>query len=134
MNEVTGQMILVAGPYRSGTGDEPDKMAANVRLMEQYALPLFRAGHVPVVGEWFALPLVALAGSRSVGDDAFNEIFHPIAERLLARCDGVLRVGGASQGADLMVRLAQQRGLHVYHQLREIAGCESLPEPSASPA
>ena len=28
-------MILIAGPYRSGTGDDPEKMAANVRLMEQ---------------------------------------------------------------------------------------------------
>ena len=41
-------MILVAGPYRSGTGDDPARMAANVRAMEAYALPLFRAGHVPV--------------------------------------------------------------------------------------
>ena len=55
-------MILIAGPYRSGTADDPAKMAANVRAMEAYALPLFRAGHIPVVGEWFALPLVALAG------------------------------------------------------------------------
>jgi hypothetical protein len=120
-------MILVAGPYRSGTGDDPVKMAANVRLMEAFALPLFRAGHVPVLGEWFALPLVSLAGSRRVGDDAFNEIFHPIAERLLAHCDAVLRVGGASQGADLMVTLATERGLRVYHHLREIPGCESEP-------
>jgi hypothetical protein len=67
-------MILVAGPYRSGT-DDPKKMAANVRAMEAYALPLFRAGHVPVVGEWLALPLVALAGSRRVGDEPFNDIF-----------------------------------------------------------
>lgn len=130
----SAQMILVAGPYRSGTGDDPDKMQANVRLMEAYALPLFRAGHVPVVGEWFALPLVSLAGSRRVGDDAFTEIFHPIAERLLARCDAVLRVGGASSGADLMVRLAQQRGLMVYHRLAEVAGCESCPEPEVRPA
>jgi hypothetical protein len=134
VNEAAGQMILIAGPYRSRTGDDPAKMAANVRAMEQYALPLFRAGHVPVVGEWFALPLVALAGSRNVGDEAFNEIFHPIAERLLARCDAVLRVGGASQGADLMVRLAQERGLNVYHRLRDVAGCETLPEPGASTA
>jgi hypothetical protein len=128
-----GQMILVAGPYRSGTGDAPGKMAANVRLMEGYALPLFRAGHVPVLGEWFALPLVALAGSRRVGDDAFNEIFHPIAERILARCDAVLRVGGASEGADLMVSLARERGLNVYHRLGEIPGCESCPEPGSGP-
>ena len=78
MSVTTGQMILVAGPYRSGTGDDPAQMAANVRLMEGYALPLFRAGHVPVLGEWFALPLVLLAGSRRVGDDAFNEIFQAV--------------------------------------------------------
>jgi hypothetical protein len=123
-------MILVAGPYRSGTGDVPERMAANVRLMEAYALPLFRAGHVPVLGEWFALPLTHLAGSRQVGDEPFNEIFHPIAERLLSRCDAVLRVGGASQGADLMVRVARERGLKVYHRLSEVPGCESAPEPA----
>ena len=122
-------MILIAGPYRSGTGDDPARMAANVRAMEGYALPLFRAGHVPIVGEWMALPLVALAGSRAVGDEPFNEIFHPIAERLLERCDAVLRVGGASQGADLMVQLAQERSLAVFHSLREVPGCASATEP-----
>jgi hypothetical protein len=115
-------MILVAGPYRSGTGDDPAKMEANVRAMEAYALPLFRAGHIPIVGEWLALPLVALAGSRRVGDEPFEEIFHPIAERLLARCDAVLRVGGASQGADRMVEVARQRGLAVFHALDEVPG------------
>jgi hypothetical protein len=127
------QLILIAGPYRSGTGDDPAKMADNVRLMEAYALPLFRAGHLPVVGEWLALPLVSLAGSRSVGDAAFNEIFHPIAERLVSRCDAVLRVGGPSEGADLMVRLAQERGLKVYRRLRDVAGCEECAEPGAYP-
>lgn len=125
----SSQMILVAGPYRSGTGDEPARMAANVRLMERYALPIYRAGHVPMVGEWLALPLVALAGSRQVGDDAFNEIFHPIAERLLARCDAVLRIGGASQGADQMVQSARERGLRVFTRLREVPGCAELAEP-----
>src|SRR5688500_7411188 len=122
-------MILIAGPYRSGTGDDPAKLAENVRAMEAYALPLFRAGHVPVVGEWFALPLVSLAGSTRVGDAAFDEIFHPIAERLLERCDAVLRVGGASQGADLMVHVARQRGLAVYSRLQEIPGCEGATTP-----
>ena len=116
-------MILIAGPYRSGTGDDPEKLAANVHAMEAYALPLFRAGHVPVVGEWLALPLVALAGSRQVGDAAFDEIFHPIAERLLEHCDGVLRVGGASKGADLMVDTAKAHGLAVFTDLREVPGC-----------
>lgn len=129
MSSSNGQMILVAGPYRSGTGDDPVKLAANVHLMESYALPLYRAGHVPVLGEWFALPLAALAGSQRPGDVAFNEIFHPIAERLLARCDAVLRVGGASEGADLMVRVAESHGLDVYHRLADVPGCEALAEP-----
>lgn len=116
-------MILIAGPYRSGTGDDPEKLAANVHAMEAYALPLFRAGHVPVVGEWLALPLVALAGSRRIGDAVFDEIFHPIAERLLEHCDGVLRVGGASKGADLMVDTAKAHGLAVFTDLREVPGC-----------
>ena len=116
-------MILVAGPYRSGTGDDPARLAENLRAMEAVALPLFRAGHIPVVGEWLALPLVTLAGSQRVGDAAFDEIFHPIAERLLARCDAVLRVGGASQGADLMVRIARDRGLAVFSRLEDVPGC-----------
>ena len=113
-------MILIAGPYRSGTGDDPQKMTANIQLMESYALPIFRMGHIPVLGEWFALPLVHLAGSKQVGDEAFNEIFHPIAERLLEKCDAVFRVGGASTGADLMVQVASQNGIPVYSRLEEI--------------
>ena len=113
-------MILIAGPYRTGTGDDPKKMEANVRAMEAYALPIFRKGHIPVLGEWFALPLVRLAGSKQVGDEAFNEIFHPIAERLLAKCDAVLRVGGESKGADLMVEVARKNGLQVYAEIEEI--------------
>jgi hypothetical protein len=115
-------MILIAGPYRSGTGDDPAKMTANVRAMEDYALPLFRAGHVPIVGEWLALPLVSLAGSRQVGDEAFTEVFHPIAERVLARCDAVLRVGGPSVGADEMVSVAERHGLRVFHRLEDVPG------------
>jgi hypothetical protein len=118
-------MILIAGPYRSGTNDDPAKMAANVRVMEECALPLFRAGHIPIVGEWLALPLVALAGSTRVGDAAFDEIFHPIAERILERCDAVLRVGGPSKGADLMVEIARARGLQVFHNFADAAGAAS---------
>jgi len=119
---VNSMMILIAGPYRSGTGDDPEKMAANVVEMESYALPIFRLGHIPVLGEWFALPLVKLAGSTQVGDKAFNEIFHPIAERLLEKCDAVLRVGGPSLGADLMVKTAREKGLQIYNSVEEIPG------------
>jgi hypothetical protein len=113
-------MILIAGPYRSGTGDDPQKMAANVQLMESFALPIFRLGHIPVLGEWFALPLLHLAGSKQVGDEAYNEIFHPVAERLLEKCDAVLRIGGASKGADLMAEVAKRNGLQIYTKLEQI--------------
>ena len=123
MKPSTSLMVMVAGPYRSGTGDDPAKMAENVRTMEAFALPLYRAGHLPLVGEWLALPLVALAGSQRVGDDAFNEIFHPIAELLLDHCDAILRVGGPSQGADQLVEFAHARGISVYLSLDEVPGC-----------
>ena len=91
-------LILVAGPYRSGTGDDPARLAANVDVMNRAALEVFRRGHVPITGEAVALPLIELAGSKRVGDDVFDAIFHPVARRLLDRCDAVLRVGGASAG------------------------------------
>jgi len=103
-----------------GTGDEPELLEKNVKCMESFALPLFRAGHMPVLGEWMALPLVHADGSRRVGDDVFNELFHPLAIRLLDKCDAVLRVGGASAGADEMVRIARERGLDVYAALEEV--------------
>ena len=113
-------MILVAGPYRSGTGDEPGKLEANVRAMNETALVLFRAGHLPVTGEALALPLLQTAGSTRPGDPLFREIFHPVAERLLARCDAVLRIGGASEGADRMAAQARAQGKDVYTRLADI--------------
>ena len=113
-------MILIAGPYRSGTNDDPVLIQRNVAEMESYALPIFRAGHVPVLGEWLALPLVHLAGSKRIGDQGFNEIFHPIATRLLEKCDAVLRVGGPSTGADEMVRVGGELGLKIYTSAAEI--------------
>ncbi len=113
-------MILVAGPYRSGTGDDPALIAKNVAAMTDVSLQLFRKGHLPVMGEWFALPLIEQAGSTQIGDAIFNEIFHPISRRLVEKCDGVLRIGGASVGADEMVALAHASGKAVYTSLDAI--------------
>lgn len=113
-------MILVAGPYRSGTGDDPQKIAANVRLMTEAALRLYRKGHLPMLGEWIALPLVEAAGSQAIGDAVFNEIFHPSAVRLIDHCDAVLRIGGPSQGADEMVRTGRERGKRIFLSEEEI--------------
>lgn len=100
-------MILIAGPYRSGTNDDPALIAANLQAMNAIALEIYRAGHIPVVGEWFALPLVATAGSTALGDAIFNELFHPIAWAVAQRCDACFRIGGPSAGADEMVRRAE---------------------------
>jgi hypothetical protein len=113
-------MILIAGPYRSGTNDDPKLIEKNVEIMESFALPIFRAGHIPILGEWLALPLVKLGGSRKIGDEVFNEVFHPIATRLLEKCDAVLRVGGPSTGADEMVRVGRSLGLTIYTDPAEI--------------
>ena len=113
-------MILVAGPYRSGTNDNLDLIAANVKAMTGTALELYKLGHLPVLGEWFALPLIEAAGSKEVGDQIFNEIFHPIAVRLIDHCDAVLRIGGASSGADEMVRTAQDKGKVIFYNKSEI--------------
>ncbi len=113
-------MILIAGPYRGGTNDDPALMRKNLDHLESVALPLFRMGHVPMIGEWVALPLTRLAGSTRPGDAAWNEIQYPVAHRLLEKCDAVLRLEGASAGADQDVKIAKEKGLPVYYRLEDV--------------
>lgn len=108
-------MILVAGPYRSGTNDQPERIAANVQQMTDAALRIYRMGHLPVMGEWFALPLIEAAGSQKMGDAVFNEIFHPVAVQLIDHCDAVLRIGGPSAGADEMVATGKAKGKIIFY-------------------
>jgi hypothetical protein len=112
-------LILIAGPYRSGTGDNPDLMAANLRTLERAAWPIFEKGHVPMIGEWVALPVLDSAGA-DVFSPLASEVLYPTAERLLQHCDAVLRLAGASAGADEDVRIARERGIPVYSALDEI--------------
>jgi hypothetical protein len=123
MHEKKSLLILVAGPYRSGTNDDPERIAANVKAMTDTALELYRLGHLPVLGEWFVLPLIKAAGSRKTGDAVFTEIFHPVAVRLVAHCDAVLRIGGPSAGADEMVRTGKQEGKMIFYNPAAIAPC-----------
>jgi hypothetical protein len=112
--------ILVAGPYRSGTGGDAALIERNLHRLEQAALSIYHRGHVPMIGEWLALPLARAAGSTRLGDAISEEFLYPASRRLLARCDALLRVGGESAGADEDVRMAQRLGLRIYRDLAEI--------------
>jgi hypothetical protein len=120
---MSGLMILVAGPYRSGTNDDPVLMRENLDKLESVTLSLFRAGHLPVIGEWVALPLLKLAGSKVPGDEPYEEILYPVAARILQKCDAGLRLEGDSKGADEDVRIGKERGLQIYFNLSDVPGC-----------
>jgi hypothetical protein len=115
-------LILIAGPYRSGTADDPDRLEANLRRLEEAAWPIFRAGHVPMIGEWVALPVLRGAGGLGIGDPLAREVLYPTAERLLQHCDAVLRLPGDSTGADQDVAIAKERGLPVYYDIADVPG------------
>lgn len=119
-------LILIAGPYRSGTNDDPVLIEKNLRRLEEAALPLFRAGHLPVIGEWLALPLMKVAGSKKHGDDVYNEISYPVAHRMLAKCDAVLRLSGESKGADQDVAIAKELGLKIFYKPEDIPALTGL--------
>lgn len=106
MQPAETRMILIVG--------------ANVRLMEWAALSLFRVGHIPVMEQWF-WPLVTSDTPPVEGE--FDEPGGPAGERLLGRCDAILRVEGPAPDADALVSLARARGLRVYTSLDDaIAG------------
>jgi len=114
-------LILVAGPYRSGTNDDPALIQKNVDAMNEMALKVYQAGHLPVLGEWFALPLIETAGSKEMGDDIWNQLFHPVAIRLISKCDVIFRIGGPSKGSDEMVRIGKEHGKQIIYHLDEVA-------------
>jgi len=75
-----------------------------------------------MIGEWVALPVLTSAGATGVLDPLAEQVMYPTAERLLHHCDAVLRLPGASTGADQDVRIAEERGLPVYLRVEDIPG------------
>jgi hypothetical protein len=113
-------LVMIAGPYMSGTGGDPAKVAANRARLEAMALPIYERGHLPLIGEWLALPIIHAAGGRAHGDAVFEAYQYPVAQRLLERCDALLRLPGASRGADLDVERARALGLPVITSVDEL--------------
>jgi hypothetical protein len=120
MNTPKPLIILIAGPYRSGTDNDPHRIAKNLHRLESFALLVYKAGHIPMIGEWVALPLMRQAGSTTLGDAISEQYLYPVAGRLIERCDAVLRIEGPSKGADQDVRLAHERGLQVYFRIEDV--------------
>jgi hypothetical protein len=113
-------IIMIAGPYMSGTGGDPIKIGANRAFLEAQCLPIWQRGHLPMIGEWLALPIIHSAGGKEHGDEVFTAYQYPVAHRLLERCDAVFRLPGASSGADKDVAHAQELGLKIYFDLVDI--------------
>ncbi len=113
-------LIMLAGPYMSGTGGDTEKIAANRARLESYCLPIYSKGHLAVVGEWFALPIMHFAGSKQHGDSVFDAFQYPVAHRLIQRCDAVLRIPGESRGADMDVAHAKALGLQIFYSMDDI--------------
>jgi hypothetical protein len=120
MNQPQPLVILIAGPYRSGTNGDSQRIAQNLNRLESSALSVYKAGHIPMIGEWVALPLMKQAGSTKLGDEISEQFLYPVASRLLQRCDAVLRIEGESKGADEDVRIARERGLPVYSRIEDV--------------
>jgi hypothetical protein len=106
--------IMVAGPYRTGSAD-PQVWARNLGELNQAAHAVFRKGHVPIVAVNLALPIIERAG-----ENEYAHIMMPLALRLTERCDAVLRVAGASAGADEEVERFRARGAPVYRSVDEV--------------
>lgn len=120
-------MILISGPYMSGTNGDEQAIARNLKAMEDYALPIFQKGHIAVVGEWLAWPVIRQAGGESHSSEQFSEYQYPVAHRLLEKCDAVLRIPGDSRGADLEMGKAKEMGKLIFYSLEDIPTLNSNP-------
>jgi hypothetical protein len=113
-------LILISGPYLSGTDGDEAKIRKNLEVMEAYALPLFKKGHLGMVGEWAAWPVIKSAGGDTHSSPEFTEYQYPVAHRLLEKCDAILRIPGESRGADLEMEKARQMGKTIFTDLNQV--------------
>ena len=112
-------MILIAGPYASGTNGDPDLMRQNLGRLEQAAWPLFPGRALPMIGEWVALR--ALKRGRRRPDDPSPPT--SCTRRPSGSCSTATPCSGSpgeSKGADQDVAIARERGLPVYTSITEI--------------
>jgi hypothetical protein len=123
MTPTARMLILISGPYMTGTDGDEERIRENLARMEAMALPVYERGHLAVVAEWLSWPVIEAAGGVDHASDQFTEYQYPVAHRLLSMCDAVLRIPGESRGADLECDLAREMGMPVYSSLGDIPRC-----------
>ena len=65
------------------------------------------------------------AEREAAGADAYDAIMMPLSLALADRCDAVLRLDGASAGADAEVERVRARGGMVYRSVEEVPDAPS---------
>lgn len=106
--------IMIAGPYTAGSTNR-DNWQQNHKVLNNFAYEVHLKGHIPVIGVNVALPIIETAGF-----DKFEDLMMPISLAMADKCDAVLRVGGASKGADQEVKIFKDKGLPIFYSLDEV--------------
>lgn len=114
---------MIAGPYSSGAASEEERQR-NLTALNQAALEVFKKGHIPLIGVNLALPIIHVAGAEQ-----YHALMMPISLALSERCDAVLRIGGASSGADAEVERIRERGGAVFFSVKEIPEATNSKQP-----
>ncbi len=99
------RLIYVAGPLWQGV------VALNIRHALEAAEKLFDAGFVPFVPHLTHFWNFAIPHPDTRHEDAF---WMKLDHEMLKHCDCLVRLPGASIGADMEVEWAQQLGLSVF--------------------
>jgi hypothetical protein len=105
---MTDKYIYVAGPYSNG---DP---VLNTRKAIEAGERLREAGYVPFI------PHVTLLWHLVSPHDIIY--WYEYDNEWIARCDGLLRLPGHSNGADNEVLLAISLGLSIYYSIEELIG------------
>lgn len=95
-------LIYIAGPY-----SHPDPVA-NTHAAVRHGLMLRESYDVAVIIPHLSL-VAQLVGPRN------DEFWYNLDLDVLAHCDGLVRIPGASRGADREVIVADELGIPVFH-------------------
>ena len=107
-------MIMIAGPYRSGT-KTAEEQHANLKKLNKVALAVFQKGHLPIIGVNLALPIIEIAGEEN-----YDNLMMPLSLAIADKCDAVIRVGGESIGANQELKLIRKNGGMIFNSIDEI--------------